>query len=152
MQGELVFKVVSFTPYPVYENVAGERIRIDAGPVGSCEPRTFVLEKLLPHPSELAMVTLDRPLGVLPPNDAPSHTLVLCAKPRNHPKHYRTDDSHVCYPACMCHNKLNVLMSHNSATVVSITPQRGKRKQLFGTMQYPCGLRSQQKQCSPLER
>lgn len=66
VQGELVFKVVSYTPYPVDEEVEGERIRLDVGPVGSCEPRTFVFEKLLPQPSELAVVTLDRPLGVPP--------------------------------------------------------------------------------------
>jgi hypothetical protein len=64
VQGELVFKVISYTPYPVDENIEGERIRINVGPVGNCQPRTFVFDKTLPQPSEFAVVTLDRPLGV----------------------------------------------------------------------------------------
>eukprot|EP00873_Tetraselmis_striata_P001020 jgi/Tetstr1/421284/TSEL_001157.t1 len=64
-KGELIYKVVSYTPYPCQSDVKGERIRIDVGPVGSREPRTFVFEKLLPHPSKLIKVTLPRPLGIV---------------------------------------------------------------------------------------
>lgn len=43
LQGELIYKVVSYTPYPCQSDVKGERIRIDVGPVGSREPRCAAL-------------------------------------------------------------------------------------------------------------
>lgn len=73
-----MFKVTSFTPYPVDESAEGERIRLKVGPVGDCEPRTFVFEKLLPQPSEFAVVTLDRPLGMKPPLSRDVLTLLPC--------------------------------------------------------------------------
>lgn len=45
LQGELAFRAVSFTPWPVEEGCEGERIRIRVGPVSSPEPRTFVFVK-----------------------------------------------------------------------------------------------------------
>lgn len=38
---------MSFTPFPVEEDVPGERIRINVGPTGACKPRTFIFDKLL---------------------------------------------------------------------------------------------------------
>ena len=38
-QGELVFKAIGFTPWPVSSDERGERIRIDVGPVQKLEPR-----------------------------------------------------------------------------------------------------------------
>eukprot|EP00892_Ulva_mutabilis_P011490 jgi/Ulvmu1/8713/UM047_0053.1 len=46
-RGELAFRAVSFTPFPVEADEAGERVRINVGPVGACQPRTFVFDKLL---------------------------------------------------------------------------------------------------------
>ena len=54
MQGELAFRAVSFTPFPVEAHVPGERIRIDIGPVGAREPRTFVFDKLLEPSADCA--------------------------------------------------------------------------------------------------
>lgn len=47
VQGELAFRAVSFTPFPVEADVPGERIRVNVGPAGACQPRTFVFDKLL---------------------------------------------------------------------------------------------------------
>mmetsp|Transcript_12730 Transcript_12730/g.27574 ORF Transcript_12730/g.27574 Transcript_12730/m.27574 type:complete len:290 (-) Transcript_12730:387-1256(-) len=63
--GQLAFRVVSYTPWPVDADYAGERIRIDVGPIKKRLPRTFVFSKVLPGPSEILAVTLPRPLGIV---------------------------------------------------------------------------------------
>jgi hypothetical protein len=69
-RGELAFKAISYTPWPVEEGAEGERLRIEVGSVGQRAPRTFVFTKLLPQPSELVAVTLERPLGIVFEEDA----------------------------------------------------------------------------------
>jgi hypothetical protein len=61
----LAFRAVSYTPYPVEEGAEGERCRIDVGPANQREARSFVFEKTLCQPSELVLVTLPRPLGII---------------------------------------------------------------------------------------
>lgn len=65
--GELAFRPVSYTPWPVEDAAAagGEAVRIGVGPVGATAPRTFIFDKVLPPPSRLVVVTLPRPLGVV---------------------------------------------------------------------------------------
>ena len=65
LQGELAYKAVSYTPYPVEAGAEGERVRVDVGPVAARQPRTFVFENKLRQPSTLVTVTLPRPLGVV---------------------------------------------------------------------------------------
>ena len=120
-RGELAFKAVGFTPWPVEEGAPGERLRVAVGPVGTPEApglqlRSFIFEKVrhkngcllrcawqaaaqrprragrphwpgraarprwrreparvpqvLPPPSQLVMVKLPRPLGVVFEEDA----------------------------------------------------------------------------------
>ena len=64
-RGELAFRAVSFTPFPVEEGSAGERIRVEVGPIDSKTPRTYVFEKRLPQPSKVVAVSLARPAGVI---------------------------------------------------------------------------------------
>lgn len=64
-QGALAWKAVSYTPYPIEEGAEGERIRVQVGPVGEKQLRTFVFEKKLRHPSTIVTVTLPRPMGVV---------------------------------------------------------------------------------------
>lgn len=63
--GELAFRPISYTPWPVAADYEGERVRIDLGPVGATEPRTVVFKKLLPQPSEIILAQLPRPLGIV---------------------------------------------------------------------------------------
>lgn len=65
LQGELAFRAVSYTPYPVEEGVEGERLRIEVGPTDRRVPRTYLFEKKLRQPSKLLTVTLPRPLGIV---------------------------------------------------------------------------------------
>jgi hypothetical protein len=69
VQGDLTWKAVSYTPFPVEEGCAGERVRVNIGPVGSRKPRTFVFEKKLRQPSTVFAVTLPRPMGVIVEED-----------------------------------------------------------------------------------
>ena len=64
-RGELAFRAVSFTPFPVEEGCPGERLRVDVGPVASKTPRTYVFERRLPEPSRVVAVSLARPAGVV---------------------------------------------------------------------------------------
>lgn len=64
-RGELAFRAVSFTPFPVEEGFEGERVRVEVGPVSSKVPRTYVFEKRLPSPSKVVAVSLARPAGVV---------------------------------------------------------------------------------------
>jgi hypothetical protein len=73
----LVFKAVSFTPYPVSEDAEGDRVRIETGCVGETEPRTFVFERILRQPSELAIVTLERPLGLMIEEDSRRNRIIV---------------------------------------------------------------------------
>jgi hypothetical protein len=65
--GELAFRAVSYTPWPVKagEDDAGEPIRIEVGAVGDKQLRTFLFEKILPPPSQLVIIKLPRPLGIV---------------------------------------------------------------------------------------
>jgi hypothetical protein len=64
-KGELAFRAIGYTPWPVEAGAEGERLRVEVGPVSARQPRTFVFEKSLAQPSELLAVTLPRPLGVV---------------------------------------------------------------------------------------
>ena len=44
-KGELAFKAVSYTPWPVEAGAEGERIRVSVGPVNACAPRTYVFPR-----------------------------------------------------------------------------------------------------------
>jgi len=65
--GELAFRAVSYTPWPVKagDHNTGEAIRVEVGAVGATQLRTFMFDKLLPQPSELIVVKLPRPLGIV---------------------------------------------------------------------------------------
>jgi hypothetical protein len=44
-QGELAYRAVSYTPWPVEEGFEGERVRLSVGPINDRQPRTFVFNK-----------------------------------------------------------------------------------------------------------
>ena len=44
-KGELAFRPVSFTPWPVETGTPGERLRIDVGPASGTSPRTFIFDR-----------------------------------------------------------------------------------------------------------
>lgn len=69
-RGELAFRAVSYTPWPVDTNTGGKPVRIGVGKVGGIQPRTFLFEKVLPQPSELVVARLSRPLGIVFEEDA----------------------------------------------------------------------------------
>ena len=48
-RGELAFKAVSYTPWPVEQGAAGDRVRVAVGPVSACVPRTYVFPRLAIH-------------------------------------------------------------------------------------------------------
>lgn len=50
-RGELAFRAISYTPWPVEEGAEGERLRIDVGTVGERQPRTFVFSKVTVGPA-----------------------------------------------------------------------------------------------------
>ena len=62
--GELVFKAISYTPWPVDQTLPGDRLRINVGPVTNVTKRTYVFAKLM-EDSDLITVVLDRPLGLI---------------------------------------------------------------------------------------
>lgn len=64
-KGELAFRAISYTPWPVEDGYDGERIRLDVGPLNNRQPRTFVFNHVLGRSSEILAVTLPRPLGVV---------------------------------------------------------------------------------------
>lgn len=66
-RGELIFKAIGFTPWPVpaEEAAHSEGLRLMVGPVKKRVPRTYVFDKILPQPSMLVVVTLPRPLGIV---------------------------------------------------------------------------------------
>lgn len=44
-KGELAFRPISYTPWPVEAGTPGERLRIDVGPALRTSPRTFVFDR-----------------------------------------------------------------------------------------------------------
>ena len=44
-QGDLAFRPVSYTPWPVEEDYEGERVRVRVGSVAARQPRTFAFSK-----------------------------------------------------------------------------------------------------------
>ncbi|KAL3158397.1 hypothetical protein ABBQ38_010634 [Trebouxia sp. C0009 RCD-2024] len=64
-KGELAFRPVSFTPWPVEAGTPGERLRIDVGPASSTSPRTFVFDRSLGASSDIVKVSLPRPMGLV---------------------------------------------------------------------------------------
>ena len=42
MQGELVFRPMSYTPWPVEDGAEGERVRVPVGPVKDRQPRSVL--------------------------------------------------------------------------------------------------------------
>lgn len=53
-KGELAFRPVSYTPWPVEEGAPGDRVRVEVGPTGRTSPRTFVFDRLCSKPSRRA--------------------------------------------------------------------------------------------------
>lgn len=76
-KGELAFRAVSYTPWPVDAGAGGEAIRINVGIVGATEPRTFLFDKILPQPSKLVVVRLPRPLGIIFEEDRRTNRAVV---------------------------------------------------------------------------
>eukprot|EP01025_Chloroclados_australasicus_P044868 TRINITY_DN4889_c0_g1_i11.p1 TRINITY_DN4889_c0_g1~~TRINITY_DN4889_c0_g1_i11.p1 ORF type:complete len:331 (+),score=48.29 TRINITY_DN4889_c0_g1_i11:41-994(+) len=64
-RGELAFKAIRYTPWPVEEGYEGERVRIAVGKCDQPQLRTFVFPKILPQPSQIILTTLERPLGII---------------------------------------------------------------------------------------
>jgi hypothetical protein len=69
-RGELAFRPISYTPWPVEAGAEGERLRLEVGPVGSAQLRTFVFSKVrwMERPPNLHCQ--DVPVGAL---RQPSH-------------------------------------------------------------------------------
>jgi hypothetical protein len=65
LQGQLAYRVYSYTPLPVEEGTSSQRVRVAVGPTTRPQPRTFVFGPALSQPSQLVTVTLPRPLGVV---------------------------------------------------------------------------------------
>ncbi|DBB17857.1 TPA: hypothetical protein ACH3X3_002875 [Trebouxia sp. C0006] len=63
-KGELAFRPVSFTPWPVEAGTPGERLRIDVGPASGTSPRTFIFDRRTDD-SDIFKVTLPRPMGLV---------------------------------------------------------------------------------------
>jgi hypothetical protein len=65
--GELAFKAISWTPWPVDSKTEGEAVRVEVGPVGSTVPRTFIFDKRFDSnvPSVIVVTQLQRPLGIV---------------------------------------------------------------------------------------
>ncbi|KAL0024275.1 hypothetical protein WJX79_002109 [Trebouxia sp. C0005] len=63
-KGELAFRPVSFTPWPVEAGTPGERLRIDIGPASKTSPRTFIFDRRIVD-SDILKVTLPRPMGLV---------------------------------------------------------------------------------------
>eukprot|EP00198_Chlamydomonas_reinhardtii_P011867 XP_001701204.1 predicted protein [Chlamydomonas reinhardtii] len=63
--GELAYRPISYTPWPVDASYEGERVRIAVGPVADRQLRTYVFARSLAVPSDILTVTLPRPLGVV---------------------------------------------------------------------------------------
>jgi len=78
-QGELAFRVQSYTPWPVDSDFEGERLRIPVGPVQNRSPRTYVFQRVLGASSSLLQVTLPRPMGIVFEEDAARRRVVVCA-------------------------------------------------------------------------
>jgi hypothetical protein len=78
-RGELAYKAISYTPWPVAEGEEGDRLRIPVGPVTNLELRTFVFTKTLRRESRLVTIRLPRPLGLVFEEDAAHKRVVLAA-------------------------------------------------------------------------
>lgn len=48
LKGQLAFRPISYTPWPVEEGQPGERLRINVGPSTLTSPRTFVFDRCSP--------------------------------------------------------------------------------------------------------
>lgn len=44
-KGELAYKAVSYTPWPVEEGAEGDRVRVPVGPISNTQPRTYVFPR-----------------------------------------------------------------------------------------------------------
>ncbi|KAK9847847.1 hypothetical protein WJX84_009427 [Apatococcus fuscideae] len=79
-RGELAFRPLSYTPWPVEaaEAQEGERIRVDVGPISRRSPRTFVFDRLLSQPSQILSVTLPRPVGIVFEEDKRKGRAKIC--------------------------------------------------------------------------
>lgn len=44
-KGELAFRAVSYTPWPVEEGAEGDRVRVPVGPVSNTQLRTYVFPR-----------------------------------------------------------------------------------------------------------
>ena len=44
-KGELAFRAVSYTPWPVEAGAEGDRVRVPVGPVSNTQPRTYVFPR-----------------------------------------------------------------------------------------------------------
>jgi hypothetical protein len=50
VQGDLVFKVISYTPWPVADDFEGERVRIPVGPIKDKRPRCGPFNQQIEQP------------------------------------------------------------------------------------------------------
>lgn len=44
-KGELAYRAVSYTPWPVEEGAEGDRLRVNVGPLGRQQKQTYVFER-----------------------------------------------------------------------------------------------------------
>ncbi|KAK9833846.1 hypothetical protein WJX74_007752 [Apatococcus lobatus] len=77
-KGELAFRPISYTPWPVDAAEDGQRIRVDVGPISRRSPRTFVFDRLLQQPSQILSVTLPRPVGIVFEEDKRKGQATIC--------------------------------------------------------------------------
>ena len=64
-KGKLAYRPYSYTPYPVDASVDDEEVRILVGPVGNLQPQSFMFPHILNSPSEIVVIQLPRPLGLV---------------------------------------------------------------------------------------
>lgn len=58
-KGELAFRPISYTPWPVEAGTPGERLRIDVGPASSTSARTFIFDRCM----QVAVIQLSQYAG-----------------------------------------------------------------------------------------
>eukprot|EP00798_Chlamydomonas_sp_ICE-L_P021980 gene21980-29041_t len=63
--GELSYRAVGYTPWPVDSDVPGQRLRVAVGPAQRRRNRSFVFSRLLSKPSEILAISIPRPLGLV---------------------------------------------------------------------------------------
>lgn len=75
-KGELAFRPISYTPWPVEAGTPGERLRIDVGPASSTSARTFIFDRRISN-SDILKVRLPRPMGLVFEEDKAKRQVVV---------------------------------------------------------------------------